>query len=245
MKPVLTAKPVNVQTKFRGQFTPPSYNLFRVEVSTALASKLAETFALQSVNIVINQNASSTQYLYFRYFLQGEPFRYMDVSIGIDQAEVVFSNPATISELMSEFGKVWKIILEGLSPDVRQSYFEATLHCEADGVKSFLNQMVQLPRDANDERMQLPGDAGDIHSGYSITAQQNPSLSARLSFDLSGSVKDGLYVVFAYFSMARMSDMNAFSQLFHSVVLAYRRLQDLGGVQLLERNIDGTYSKRN
>ena len=243
---ILTAKPVNVQAKFRGQFIPPNYSLFRVEISTALAAKLAEIFGLQSVNIVINQSASSTQYLYFRYFFQGEPFRYMDVSIGIDQAEVVFFNPATIPELMTEFEKVWKIILESLSPSIRQTYFEATLHCEADGVgaKAFLNQTVQLPWDAN-QTVRVPSDIGEIHKGFSITSQQNSSLSARLSFDLSGSVKDGLYVVFAYFSMATMADMIAFSQLCHSIVVSYRRLQDLGSVQILERNTDGTYSKRN
>jgi len=244
MASILTAKPINVQAKFRGQFSPPSYNLFRVEVSTTLATKLAETFSLQSVNIVINQNASATQYLYFRYFLEGEPFRYMDVTIGIDQAEVVFSNPTTIPELMSEFNKVWKIILECLSPNIRQSYFEATLHCEADGVKEFLNKAVQVPANAS-QAVRVPADAGEVHRGYSITSQQNSSLSARLSLDLSGSVKDGLYVVFAYFSMATMIDITAFSQLFNSILVSYRRLQAMGGVQLLERNADGTYSKRN
>ena len=244
MASILTAKPINVQTKFRGQFSPPSYNLFRVEVSTTLATKLAETFGLQSVNIIINQNASSTQYLYYRYFLQGDPFRYMDVTIGIDQAEVVFSNPATIPELISEFDKVWKIILECLSPNIRQSYFEATLHCEADGVKEFLNKAVQVPTNPS-QSMRVSADPADIHKGYSITLQQHPNLSARLSLDLSGSVKDGLYVAFAYFNMATMIDMTAFSQFFNSILVSYRTLQAMCGVQLLERNADGTYSKRN
>jgi hypothetical protein len=211
-----------------------------VEVSTTLATQLAKAFDLQSVNIVINQNASSAQYLYFRYFLQGEPLRYMDVSIGIDQAEVVFSNPSTIPELFTEFDKLWKIILECMAPSIGNSYFEATLHCEADGVKEFLNDAVRVPSMTSQVEH-----VGEIHKGYSITWQQFPSDSARLGLDVSGSIQNGLYVLFAYFHMSAITDTSGLLRVLQSTLGAYRRLQRLAGVQLLERNADGSYSKGN
>src|SRR6266481_8304207 len=125
---VLRAIPVNVQVRHRGSFAPPRYDFFRPEVGGAIATKVAETYRLKSTEIVVNQNAASTHYFSFRYVLPGEPVRYFDVSIGIDQIEIVFFNPATVAELRAEATKLWKVIFEATQPTIASSYCEATLH---------------------------------------------------------------------------------------------------------------------
>jgi hypothetical protein len=65
MAEVLKARPVNVQVKHRAGFAPPRYDLFNTEISASLAMKLAERFNLKSTGIIVNQNASSTNYLSF------------------------------------------------------------------------------------------------------------------------------------------------------------------------------------
>ena len=136
MSQVLKARPVNVQVKHRGAFVPPRYEIFKTDVSTSIAGKLAETYNLKSTGIIVNQNAASTQYLSFRYFLPGEPFRYLDASLGVDQTEIVFSNPATVAELVAEVGKVWSLVFEHLQPVITSNYIEATLHCQTDGLST-------------------------------------------------------------------------------------------------------------
>ena len=132
MAEVLKARPVSVQVKHRAGFAPPRYDLFNTEISASLAMKLAERFNLKSTGIIVNQNASSTNYISFRYFLPGEPVRFFDVSIGIDQAEIIFSNPATVPELMQEVEIIWSLIFESLTPSLNDNYFEAAVHCETD-----------------------------------------------------------------------------------------------------------------
>jgi len=235
MVSVLTAKPVNVQVRFRGFFVPPRYEFFKVEVSTALATRFAETYGLKSTDIIVNQNAASSQYLSFRYFLKGEPFRYMDISVGIDQGDVYFSNPATILELMTEAGRVWSIILETLTPTVQSSYFEATLHCETEkpGAKEFLNEMVRLRSNES-----------ELRKGFSIRTGL-PDESNKLTLEVSDFVQDGLYVVFASINKTVLSDNLAFAKVFESTLATYRKLQDVASVQILERKIDGSFATRN
>lgn len=235
MSSILTAKPVNVQCRFRGFFVPPMYDLYKVEVSAALATRLAETYGLKSTDLIINQNSASSQYVSFRYFLQGEPFRYMDVFIGIDQAEVVFSNPGTVPELMNEVGRVWRTILEMLKPVVKGSYFESTLHCETEkpGAIAFLNEVVRLSSD-------MP----DLYKGFSVRMQVAGD-SARLNLDVSESVQNGLYVSFAVVSTALLRDIASLTHRFETTLAAYRQLQDSASIQILERNTDGTYAARN
>src|SRR6266508_1534833 len=186
MAQVLIAKPVSVGVRFRGFFVPPRYEFFKVEVSTLLATRFAETYGLKSTDIIVNQNAASSQYLSFRYLLKGEPFRYMDVSVGIDQGDVYFSNPATILELMTELGRVWKIILETLTPMIQSTYFEAILHCETEkpGAKEFLDEMLRV----------MPNES-ELRKGFSISTQPADGVK-KLTLEVSESVQDGLYVVF-------------------------------------------------
>ena len=224
MSEVLRARPVNVQVKHRGTLVPPCYDLFKTEVGVAVATKLAETFNLRSTGIIVNQNATSAQYLSFRYFLAGEPFRYMDASIGLDQVEIVFSNPATMAELMGEVGKVWGVIVENLQPIVASNYVEATLHCETDGLstRAFLNNLVRVQSDVQ-----------GIHKGFSVTSKVVDTVG-RISLDVSESVADGLYVVFAYVSTGSVRDMLSLENFFAATLKAYRSLQRLAHVELVE-----------
>jgi hypothetical protein len=224
MSEILRARPVSVQVRHRGAFVPPRYNLFKTEVSVLLAGKLAETYKLKSTGIIVNQNFASTQYLSLRYFLPGDPFRYFDVSVGIDQTEVVFSNPATVEELKSETTRLWKLVFENLQPIITSNYFEANFHCVTDGLstKAFLNDIVNVQSDT-------PG----LHKGFSLTVKE-VDVVARISLDVSDSVPDGLYVVFAYVSTATVRDMESFVKLFNATLGAYRRLQSLAHIELVE-----------
>lgn len=232
---LLTAKPVNTQARYRFFFVPPKYDLYKVENSAALATKLAETYGLRAADIIVNQGTASTQYLSFRYFFQGEPFRHMDVLIGLDQTEIFFSNPATISELTSEAGRAVAIVLEALTPIVKGAYFEATLHCETDkaGAQAFFNEMIRAPS----------GGLG-IPKGVSFSTQKGDDF-ARLNLEVSDSVPNGLYVVFAFVTKAILSDVASFSGLFKAILEAYRKLQTSGSVQILERQVDGTFATSN
>lgn len=224
MSQILRARPVNVQVRQRGAFVPPCYSLFKQDVSVSIAGKLAEIFNLKSTGIIVNQNATSTQYLSFRYFLAGEPFRYFDGSIGLDQTEIVFYNPATVPELVGELGKVWRVIFKNLQPNITSNYVEATLHCETNGssTKAFLNDLVEVRSDVL-----------GIHKGFSLTSKTVDAV-ARISLDVSDSVSDGLYVVFAYVSTGSVRDMPSFERLFDATLTAYRSLQSLAQIELVE-----------
>lgn len=226
MADVLRAKPVNVQVRHRGSFVPPCYKLMTTDVSVSLAGKLAETFNLNSTGIIVNQNAMGTQYLSLRYILPNEPIRYLDVSIGVDQAEIVFINPATMGELKGELGRVWTAILQTYKPNITGHYFEATLHCVTEGlsVEEFLNKLVNVQLDG-------PGS----HKGISLTTKvADIDAEARISLDVSGSVPDGLYVVFACASKRNAQDMVSVENLFEVTINTYRRMQRLAHIELLE-----------
>ena len=224
MSQVLQARPVSVQVKHRGAFVPPLYNLVKAEVSIAMATELAQTYNLKSTGIIVNRNATSTQYLSFRYFLPGEPFRYLDVSIGMDQTEITFFNPATVDELMAQVRQVWNILFKDLQPIISSNYLEANLHCETDGVstKAFLNELVNVHSDK-------PG----MHKGFSLTSKGVDTLS-RIGVDVSDSVADGLYVVFAYVGTGSVRDMASLGKLFNAILVAYRGLQSLAHIELIE-----------
>jgi hypothetical protein len=235
MASTLTAKPVNVQARYRSLLVPPKYDFYKVEVSTRLATRLAETYGLKSTDIIVNQGAASTQYLYFRYILKGEPFRYIDVYLGLDQVEVVFSNPATIPELIAEVGRVFQIVTETLAPVIKGTFFEATLHCETEdsGAQAFLNEMVRASVDTS-----------GIRKGFSISANFGED-AVKLNLEISDFVPNGLYVAFALVSKSIVSDAAAHLKQFNSIWTAYRKLQDIASVEILERNLDGTFTKRN
>ena len=220
---ILRATPVNVQVRHRGSFVPPRYDFFRTEVSASIAMKLAETYGLKSTGIVVNQNAASTHYLSFRYVLPGEPVRYFDVTIGIDQTEIVFTNPATVAELTAEVAKVWKVLFETAQPIIASNYCEATLHCKTEGsTKDFLSKLVNI-------QLNAPG----LQKGFSLSAEAADGI-ARIGLEVSNSVPDGLYVAFVHVSTGSVRDIVSFEKVFDASLTAYRRLQSLAHIELME-----------
>ncbi len=220
---VLRAIPVNVQVRHRGSFAPPRYDFFRPEVGGAIATKVAETYRLKSTEIVVNQNAASTHYFSFRYVLPGEPVRYFDVSIGIDQIEIVFFNPATVAELRAEATKLWKVIFEATQPTIASSYCEATLHSKTEGsTKAFLGELVNIQVNAPRH-----------HKGFLLSVEAAREV-ARIGLEVSNSVPDGLYVVFAYINTGSVRDILSFEKAFDTSLALYRELQSLAHIELVE-----------
>ena len=220
---ILRAIPVNVQVRHRGSFAPPRYDFFRPEVGGAIATKLAETYRLKSTEIVVNQNAASTHYFSFRYVLPGEPVRYFDVSVGIDQIEILFFNPATIAELRAEVAKLWKGIFEAVQPIIVSSYCEANLHCRTEGsTKAFLGELVNI---------EVFGPTH--HKGFSLSVEAAQEV-ARIGLEVSKSVPDGLYVVFAYINTGSVRDILSFEKAFDTSLGLYRELQRVAHIELVE-----------
>lgn len=220
---ILRAIPVNVQVRHRGSFAPPRYDFFRPEVGGAIATKLAETYRLKSTEIVVNQNAASTHYFSFRYVLPGEPVRYFDVSVGIDQIEILFFNPATIAELRAEVAKLWKGIFEAVQPIIVSSYCEANLHCRTEGsTKAFLGELVNI---------EVLGPTH--HKGFSLSVEAAEEV-ARIGLEVSKSVPDGLYVVFAYINTGSVRDILSFEKAFDTSLGLYRELQRVAHIELVE-----------
>jgi hypothetical protein len=222
---ILRAVPTNVQVRYRGVFVPPYYDFLKTDVGISLLGKFAEAYNLRSTAIAINQNAPSTQYLSFRHVLPGEPFRYLDVSLGIDQAEIVFFNPATVSELTNEIGKVWSVIFQHSGPTVMNHHFEATLHCDTEGLstKDFLSKLVNVQ---SDEVMQ---------KGFSLTARPSDADGmARIALEVSESVPDGLYVFFIFVGKGTVRNMNSLTNLLQSTLITYRGMQTWAKIELLE-----------
>jgi len=223
MEEILRAIPTNIQVRHRGSFAPPRYDFFRPEVGGAIATKLAETYRLKSTEIVVNQNAASTHYFSFRYVLPGEPVRYFDVSIGIDQIEILFFNPATVAELRAEVARLWKGIFEAVQPIIVSSYCEANLHCKTEGsTKHFLSERVNI-------QLNAPG----LQKGFSLSLEA-PGEVARIGLEVSNSVSDGLYVVFVHINTGSVRDILSFEKTFDASLTMYRRLQSLADIELVE-----------
>jgi hypothetical protein len=152
--------------------------------------------------------------------------RFFDLSIGIDQAEIIFSNPATVPELMQEIEKTWSLIFESLTPTLNDNYFEAAVHCETDGAsaKAFLNNIVTVQ----------PNDAG-MHKGFSVTNRTSDTVS-KLSLDVSEPVPNGLYVAFACVSRGSVTEMASLVKLVNLALASYRSLQAIAQIELMEPN---------
>jgi len=223
METVLKAWPRTVQVKHRGVFVPPRYELFKTDIGASLAANLAAAYDLRSTALIVNQNTASTQYLSFRYFLTGEPFRFFDAAIGIDQSELTFSNPASVGELRNEVARFWSIINKSLPGGISSSYFEANLQCDTGGVSTakFLNDSVNVTKD------------GDLQKGFSLTIR-SPDAVARIALEVSEPVQDGLYVVFAFVKKNPVGDMAALESSFNDILTAYRHLQSLAHIELVE-----------
>lgn len=78
-------------------------------------------------------------------------------------------------------------------------------------------------------RSDLPG----LHKGFSLTSKTVDAV-ARISLDVSDSVPDGLYVVFAYVSTGSVRDVPSFERVLDAALTAYRSLQSSAQIELVE-----------
>jgi hypothetical protein len=225
---MLRGTPVNAQVRYRGSFAPANFSLVTNEVAAALAKKFSEVFGLRSANIVFNQNAMSTQYVSFRYILPKEPIRYFDALIGVDQTEVVFSNPGSASQMKEECLKVWEAVIEATKPSIAEHHFEVTVHSTVEGtstsVRDFLNGLVNVAKDRS-----------DISRGFSLIVKE-PQLTgaARIGLEVSTEIPDGLYLAFGCVSKTRVENMRALGELFDAVIKIYGDIQALAQIEMLE-----------
>src|SRR5207244_12211090 len=99
---------------------------------------------------------------------------------------------SNVSELTSQIERERKNLMESLTPVVKGAYFEATLHCETDkpGAQAFFNEMLRTSSDGS-----------VMPKGISFSMERGDD-SAKLNLEVSDSVSDGLYVLFAYFRKA-------------------------------------------
>jgi hypothetical protein len=121
-------------------------------------------------------------------------------------------------------------------PMVHGAYFEATLHCETErpGAQAFFNEMIRGSVDSPEKP-----------KGVSFSMQRGGDDYAKLNLEVSDSVPDGLYVVFAFWKKADLPESASFLRMFESALTAYRKLQASASIRILERKIDGSFATRN
>ncbi|OFW15604.1 MAG: hypothetical protein A3H27_00155 [Acidobacteria bacterium RIFCSPLOWO2_02_FULL_59_13] len=226
MSELLRAIPVSVQVRYRATFTPPHYDLVLAEVATRIARNLTQSFNLRAANIVFNQNSMSTQYLSFRHVFSTEPIGYADVTMGVDQAEIVVQNPTTALQLKSLIAGAWQSIFEATKPNITDHLAEVTVQSNTEGlsVRDFFSRFVAIP-----------GMDGSVQPGFSLKRkQQEMNGEARISLETSIILPDGLYVGFSCTSAKSISDLEGLSGLFDMILNAYRQLQSTAQMTIVE-----------
>jgi hypothetical protein len=219
--------PLKPQIRYRATFVPPNYNLIKQDVSIGLATKITEVFNLKSSSLIFNQNTLSAQYLSFRYIYPNEPMRYFDASIGVDQAEFLFSSPANAAELKDGVIKVWESLFEKSKAVTTENYFEATFHSlagDAANVKHYFDDFVKVETDRT-----------DFIKGFSLTVQ-HPELmcEARLGIEPSNALTNGLYFAFAAITKKKVKDVNSLASLIDNIISVYRDIQSLAQIEVVE-----------
>jgi hypothetical protein len=118
---------------------------------------------------------------------------------------------------------VWRVIFETAQPILAGNYCEATLHSKTEGsTKDFLGKLVNI-------QLNAPG----LQKGFSLSTEAADGVS-RISLEVSNSVPDGLYVAFVYVSTESVRDIVSFEKVFDAGLTAYRRLQSLAHIELVE-----------
>jgi hypothetical protein len=227
MQNSIRVTPISPQVRYRSTFFPPNYNLVKQDVGIALATKITEVLHLRSSTLIFNQNNMSAQYLSFRYVYPNEPMRYFDVSIGIDQADLLFFSPATAAELKEGVLKIWEPLLEKSKPNITENYFEATFHSVAEdsaNVNSFLDQFVKIQTART-----------DFYKGFSLTVNHPEVMGdARLTIERSNANPAGLYLAFAAVSKNKVKDINSLASLIDKAISIYRDIQGLAQIEVVE-----------
>ncbi len=226
----LHLKPAFGHVRYR-MGTAPNYQLAAQNNVAQLAATLAETFSLKANSFTFNQNALSTQFLSFRYVLPVEApgvslaqFPYLDVMLGVDQVELVFSNPPTVQSLRETYLRTLTPMFSVAATNALDHYFEASFHAPSDigTVQNFFDGVVKIPT-------KLP-----VETGFSFALTLGNNARAAMNLDRSAVLKGGIFIFFTYTLAQKASDISAIGEIMKSALHAYREFQSVANVQLDE-----------
>ncbi len=227
---ILQLKPVSGQVRYRGTLTPPNYNIAKTDVAADLGGKFGEVFNLTSRDLTFNQNTSSAAYLAFRYFISAEAnfFRYLDVSVGVDQIEALYVNPPSIAAIRETFVKVWAPVIGISRPKIAQHFFEVSIDSSAEGksARQFLDQFVSIKLDKPHKL-----------AGRGVVFDVDTESGGRLHINCVDSVNtpDGIFLYFTYTLKKLVTEMESLETILESVFGYYRQVQSMTHVNILEQ----------
>lgn len=119
--------------------------------------------------------------------------------------------------------RLWKVIFEVTQPTIVSSFCEATLHSRTEkSTKRFLDELVNIH-----------ANPPELSRGFSLSIDV-PAEVARIGLEVSNTVPDGLYVAFVYINKGSVQDILSFEKAFDAGLAAYRRLQNLAHIELVE-----------
>lgn len=208
---------------------PPNYNIAKIDVAAALAGQFAEAFNLTSKDIIFNQNALGNSYLSFRHFVEAQAdfFSYIDVSVGVDQAETLFFNPPTLTGLRQDFAKAWECLIKVSKPKIAQHYFEVNIDASAQDKsgRKFLDQFATIQIDAPYKLV-----------GKGIVVDVEPESGGRINSGLQDSVvtPDGIHLYWNYTIKKVITNMEQLGSLFESAIGYYHQMQPMMRIKVLE-----------
>lgn len=217
--------------RYRIGVSPPNYKLASPEIVAQVAGKLAEVFNLKSSGINFNQNALSTNFLSFRYFLPIDipgialaQIPYLDVAVGADQLELFFSNPPTVIAVRDTYLRVLDVIIGLSTPTITEHYLEASLHAPGDNVnvQKFFDEVVGIST-------KLPLDKG---FSFALTLENNAR--AAMNLDTSIVIKGGVFIFFTYTAAQKVQDISSIGSIVESAVGIYREFQSIANIEIEE-----------
>jgi len=226
----LHLRPSFGQVRYR-MGTAPNYELALPGNIARLAGKLAEVFNLKATSFVFNQNALSTQLLSFRYiFPFGAPgipleqLPYLDVALGVDQVDLLFSNPPTLKLLRETYIRTLGAVLEVSPTIIADHFFEASLHSPPDAanIRQFFDDIVKIPTD-------LP-----LEKGFIFSLNLENGARATMNLDTSLHIKGGVFIFFTYTHSMKVNGVSSISTVIDSAVHTYRKFQLAANIDIVE-----------
>lgn len=226
----LHLRPSLGQVRYR-MGTAPNYQLASPGNVAHLAGRLAEIFSLKATSLNFNQNALSTQFLSFRYIFPfaapGIPLNqlpYLDVALGVDQVDMLFSNPPTVQVVRETYLRTLEAIIGVSSPTVTDHYLEASLHAPGDhvNIRQFFDSFVTIPTS-------LP-----IEKGFSFSLMLESNARAAMNLDTSILIKGGVFIFFTYTHSVNTKDVSSIAAIIDSAVAVYRQFQSVANIEIEE-----------
>jgi len=211
--------------------TAPNYQLASPGNVAHLAGKFAEIFNLKATSFNFNQNALSTQFLSFRYIFpfgaQGIPLThlpYLDVALGVDQVDLLFSNPPTVQLIRETSLRILEAVIAVSSPTMADHYFEASLHAPGDqiNIRQFFDNFVTIPT------------TFPIEKGFAFSLTLENGARAAMNLDTSILIKGGVFIFFTYTRSVNAKDVNSIAAIMDSAVGVYRQFQSVAKIEIEE-----------